>query len=103
MLRSCTPVACAGPYLFPQKPPWRRNKARILTARAFDRFETSCLVYQIPRGVAPGVHKSPAPRDRDPEQTPLGCPGGGGWAQVELTDPLSHLPGGEGMGTGGID
>ena len=67
---------------FPTKPPSRRNKARILTARTFDGFETSCI-------------KSPGggPRNREPEQMPRGCPGGMGtggidWCKKEVWKKL---------------
>ena len=47
----------------------------------------SCI--KFPGGRPRGV-QMPRPWDRDPDQMPRGCPGGGGgWAQVELTDALA--------------
>ena len=41
-------------------------------------------MYQIPKG-SPAGAQMPRPQDREPEQM---TGGGGGWALVELTDPL---------------
>ena len=68
-------------YLFPQNPPSRRNKTRILTARYLTVLKPRV---SNSRGVGPGMHKCPALGI----ENPIKCPGvaRGGWIQVELTD-----------------
>ena len=60
------------------------NKARSLTARAFDGFATSRIKFP---GVVPGVHKCPAPGTENLNKCP-GVTRGRGRAQVDLTDAL---------------
>ena len=71
---SLSSLSRTGPYLFPQKPLSRRNKARILTTRALRILKPRV---SNSRGIAPKVHKCPAPGQRTCTISP-GLPGGYG-------------------------